>query len=317
MKPSGWSGPDVPALAGGQVHPLQPQVLRRGVQRAVVGGVDLVVEAVASAPLHPVLVEHALGPVGGAGPAPAAVVLEPAADVEGLGVVQADAVELAHRQVGDVEPGDAPIPRDPQSPVIGFHDVLRVGGIHPHQAVVAMERLPRLREGAPPVVGPRVAVHHVDALIVVGVHQDLRRVHGPGIPVGHESPALALVFGAVDPGLTLLVGGGGVEALPLLHAHVDDARVRAVHGDADAADVACGEPVVQPGVGEPGPGVAAVGALPQRAARSAPVEAVGAAAALVRGRVEDRGIPGIHGHVDHAGVLVYVQHPLPGRAPVA
>ena len=179
-----------------------------------------------------------------------------------------------------------------------------------------MEALGRDGEGAASVIREGVAVDHVDALVVARVDGDLAGVHGTRVPVAHQLPRVAPVLGAIDAGAPLGVGRGRVVAVPLLDAHVDNARVAAVDGDADAPDHVFGESARDAGAGQPLPGVAAVHAAVERAAGAASVEAPRAALALVGGGVDDIGLVGVERDVHGAGVLVDLQDGLPGGAAV-
>ena len=312
----GVAGANGGALTRARVEARQVEVLGLGVDDGVVGRVRQVDEPVAAAQARPVAVDDAVLAPGLAGPHPRAVVLETAVDVVGAGHVDADAVVLADREVGDVEPVEPAVVGDAEAAVVGLHDVAGVGGVDPDEAVVAVEALGRDGEGAAPVVREGVAVDHVDALVVAGIDGDLAGVHGTGVPVAHQLPRVAPVLGAVDAGAPLGVGGGRVVAVPLLDAHVDDAGVAAVDGDAHAADHVLGEAARDAGAGQPLPGVAAVHAAVERAAGAAAVEAPRAPLPLVGGGVDDVGLVGIERDIHGAGVLVDLQDGLPGGAAV-
>ena len=91
-----------------------------------------------------------------------------------------------------------------------------------------------------------------------------------------------------------------------------DARILAIHRDADAAVLALGQAVA----GQLGPRRAGVGALPERAAGAAAVEAERGAAALIRRGIQHIRIERIHRHIGDAGVVVDVQRALPRLAAV-
>jgi hypothetical protein len=78
--------------------------LRLGVDHPGVGGVDQVDEAVAAGNGPPVMVGDAGAVANLTGPAPGLVVLQAAADVEGLLHVVADVIELGDRKVGKPQP---------------------------------------------------------------------------------------------------------------------------------------------------------------------------------------------------------------------
>ena len=69
-------------------------------------------------------------------------------------------------------------------------------------------------------------------------------------------------------------------------------------------------------LGQPLPGVAAVGRLPDAAARPAAVHAARGAAPLIHRRVENPVVGRIHHEIVRAGVVVHLQRLLPGPAAV-
>ena len=94
----GIAGADVLRLPGAGVVALEAEELRRREGDARVLRIRDAEEAVAAAQPRPVLVEDAARRPAGARPHPAAVVLQPAVDVVGMGVVDGHAVVLRQRQ---------------------------------------------------------------------------------------------------------------------------------------------------------------------------------------------------------------------------
>ena len=199
---------------------------------------------------------------------PAAVVLQAAVDVVGPLVVHRDAVVLRHRQVLHVEELQAAIERDADAAVVQLDDVARISRVDPHEPIVAVRRRVRRREGLAAVIGERVRVHHVDAAIVLRIDRRLARIHRPRIPVRHEAPGLAGVVAAIQAAAALRVGRRRVVAEALLDAGDHDARILAIHRDADAAVLALRQAVA----GQLRPRGAGVGALPQRAPGPPPLK---------------------------------------------
>ena len=309
-------GTDRGPLARARVQARDPQVLRLGVDDGVVRRVGDVDEAVTAAQPGPVAVENARLAIGLARSHPRAVVLKSAIDVVRLGHIDADPVVLADRQVRDVQPAQPAVVGDPQTAVVGLHHMARVAGVDPDEPVVPVQALGRGGEGAPSVVGEGVAVHHVDALVVARVDRDLAGVHGAGVPVAHEFPALAAVLRPVDARAPLGVGGRRVVAVALLDARVDDPGVAAVDRDADPSHHAIGKPSFDPRSGQPLPAVAPVHAAMECAAGAAAVEAPWTPPALVGCRVDDARVARVQCDVHDAGVLVHLQDGLPGGAAV-
>ena len=243
---------------------------------------------------------------------PAAVVLQAAVDVVGPLVVHRDAVVLRHRQVLHVEELQSAIERDADAAVVQLDDVARVLRIDPHEAIVAVRGRVRRRERFAAVVGERVLVEHVDAAIVLRIDRRLARIHRPRIPVRHEPPGLAGVVAAIQAAAPLGVGRRRVVAEALLDAGDHDARILAIHRDADASVLAFRQAVA----GQLRPRGAGVGALPQRAAGAAAVEAERGSAPLIRRGIQHVRIERIHRHIGDAGVVVHMQRALPRLAAV-
>src|SRR5207248_45588 len=108
--------------------------------------------------------------VGGAGAAPAAVVLQAAVDVVGLAHVHADRVELGDGQAAaDRLPVLALGPGDEQAAVVPQQQVLGVLGVDPQGVVVGVPGAGAGEGLAAVVGGPHLDVEHVDALVAVGI----------------------------------------------------------------------------------------------------------------------------------------------------
>ncbi len=179
---------DVLHLPRLRVVSLQAEELRRRIGDARILRIGHAVEAVAAAQPRPVLVENAARGPAGARAHPAAVVLEAAVDVVGMRVVDRHAVVLRERQRGDVEELHPAVVADADAAVVELHHVAGVFRVDPHEAVVAVRGRPRRRERLAAVIGERVGVQHVDALVVVRVDGRLACVHRPRVPVRHERP---------------------------------------------------------------------------------------------------------------------------------
>src|SRR5262249_10148786 len=93
---------------------------------------------------------------------------------------------------------------------------------------------------------------------------------------------------------------------------VQNARTLAIDVDGNAAKRPLGEAVAL----DLRPFLAAVGRLPEPAARAAPVHAAGATPPLVHRRVEDLIVRRIHHEIVGAGVVVALEHLLPLPAAV-
>ena len=121
-----------------------------------------------------------------------------------------DPVKLTQRQRRDEQPGLAPVVRNPNSAVVPFYHMARIGRIDPQNAVVAVQGLGGRPERNTAVVRIAVAVHHVDALVVAGIHKRLAGVHGTRVPITHVRPCFSFVFRAIQTCAAFTVGGRGV-----------------------------------------------------------------------------------------------------------
>src|SRR5262249_2966239 len=146
-------------------------------------------------------------------------------------------------------PGGAAVAGDPEPAVLADHHVLGVPGVDPQRVVVAVDvaRAAQALEGRPGVVRDLDPRHQVvDAVRPRGIDPEVGVVEGPlgvlGVVVD-RLPGAAAVARADDGALLRLDDG------------VDGLRRRGRDGDADAAQLALGQPVVG---GPAGPGGAAV-----------------------------------------------------------
>ena len=297
-------GADGGPVAGGGVNPHRIAVLGGGQRDARLAGNRLLVHPVAAVRLPPVAVQDARLVAGGRGPHPGVGVLRSPVDVVRHLQVQRDRVELGERDVVDLPPGDGPVPRLVDPPVVAEQQVLRRLRINPERVVVAVDadvvgrgHVPVRPERAPAVVGEmELRAEHIDPADVGGVHLDVGVIHGTRVQVRNPFPARPAVMGAVEPRLA------GV-----LDEREDAQRIGAGDLEADAADGAARQPLL-----EALPGVAAVRGSEDSAVGSAPVEAPRRPAAGVGAGIEDGRIPEIHLEIHDPGVGGDVEHVLPG-----
>src|SRR5206468_11906029 len=102
----------------------------------VVGGVDLILEAVATADALPHPLTDAASVANGARPTPRAVVLKPHADVIRMPHVRRGVVAEAHRPEAQRLPLLAAVPGDVDAAVVAVHHVLAVERIDPDGVIV-------------------------------------------------------------------------------------------------------------------------------------------------------------------------------------
>ena len=138
---------DAVASAGAQIDAVRVAILRLRVEDRPVRLIVLGVEAVAAANPEPVGVEDAVAAARRARSAPAAVVLQAAADVVRLPHVGADRVELPDRHGVHVLPGVTAVVGDVETAVVAEHQVIAVLRIDPDRVMVAvrnaLDRVPR------------------------------------------------------------------------------------------------------------------------------------------------------------------------------
>ena len=182
----------------------------------------------------------------------------------------------------------------PSLPII---TCLRIGRVDPHRVVIDVNPFGAVgAERLATVIGD-VERHaqRVDARVALRIDADLAEVHRPRVLAAQLPPVGAAIVAAIDAALGLV-----------LDARVEDVGVLAVDVHADAA-LGAGR---QAGLGL-GPGLAAVGGLPDGAARPAAVHAPLRAAPLIGRGVERLAVRGIHHQLGRAGVVIDVQHALP------
>ena len=255
--------PAVRILALGGAQPQAHHVARhvveacpRPVLRVDVDGpsvrIGLLVHPVAVAGLAPLVVHDSLPGTGPRRAHPGVVVLHAAVDPVGVPVIHRDPVELPDRQVVDAPESHTHVVGLVQSGVAGQVEVLGVARVDPHGVMVGVDAhvvggaLGDPHEGAAAVLASvRRGGQGVDAVLVRGVDEDVRVVHGPDILVADLLPALATVLAAKAARLA------GV-----LDERVQDLRVR-------LRDREPNPPLVPPrqAVGELTPVLAAIGRL--------------------------------------------------------
>ncbi len=290
---------DGDALAGGQIEPYESGVLRLGVHDVGIGGIDPRVEPVAAPREEPVAVVGAAGGARARGSAHGAIVLRTAEHpVERLNAVDLQPVELGQWQVLEPVVGLAAVERLVEPPVAADEQVVGVVRIDPEGVVVYVLVTPAQPAPVPPpVVAHRDAdVHHVDAVDVHGVGEDLLVVVAAGPAVAHALPADAVVLGAVEAG-----------AFPCLDDGVHHVGVDRRHRQTDAAQLGARQAALGTG-----PRRATVGGAMHPRSGTAEDEAPLAPGALPRGGDQHVGVARVHDHIGDAGPLVGLQDAGPG-----
>ena len=227
-----------------------------------------------------------------------AVVLQAAANTVGHLIVEAHAIELAHRHVVHRVVRAAAIPRLEEARVASDDEMIGVRRIDPHRVIVFVvahhRKLPRVaavvREG-------EVHRHPVDAVRVLRIDAYLREVERTVVDRTHPLPGLSRIGGLIDTREELL-RLYAAHAIGLDH-HVENAGVTGRDIDVHAALRRFWESAAF----DLGPTAAAVRGLPESGARAARLEERRLAQTFVRCSVEHFRIARIHRDVDEARLV--------------
>jgi len=137
---------------------------------------------------------------GGAGSAPTAVVLQPAANFVGLGHVVRNFVKLANRDLFACVPRSPRIAAEVNAAVAAHNHVVGIGWIDPDSVEVNVDAGHAIGdEGLATVFGiGHVHARHPNSLIVVGIDAHLTEIHGPRVSVAHSGEVFAFVVAAIN-----------------------------------------------------------------------------------------------------------------------
>jgi hypothetical protein len=231
---------------------------------ALVLGVDVVrigrvlehPEAVAAVHVLPARVRDAAGI--GAVADPGTVVLQAAVHVERIGLVDADVVELRHRQVVLLPPLVAAVVRLPEAAVVTGHDVLRVRRIDPDVVIVAVHAAAGVGEALAAVEAlDQVEVRLEETVRIFRIDDEVGEIERPP---DHQLALVALV-----PGLAAVIGAIQ-RRIGRLDERVDDVRRRWRDRDGETAERLLRKTLVRR-VGDFGPCFSAVRRTEQAASR--------------------------------------------------
>ena len=137
--------PDRPLLSGAHVAAIDVTVLGLGIDDPRLDIVDGCIKAVAAVNHLPVIIHDAVASKGLARPAPTAVVLQAAADVIWLFVVERHFVELTDSDGVDEVPGLAGIVAPVNAAIGPGEHVIRIGWVDPHRVIVSVNTMDALR----------------------------------------------------------------------------------------------------------------------------------------------------------------------------
>src|SRR6185436_6699343 len=288
---------------GAVVHPGEEAAVGAAVDDVGIVGIGHDVSALAPGGLLPV-VERNSRSGRAAEDAQRRVVLLRAEDAVREVVVRGDPVDLRGRLVVLRRPGAAAVDRDVHAAVVRLDHAQGIAGVDPQVVIVAVRRADGGEGPAAVLRTVKLDVDHVDGLFVPGIGID------PGVIPGALAQRPVLV--GAGPGRAAVLRAEHA-ALLGLDDGVEVVGVARRDVDADDAESALGQAGL---VRQLGPGVAAVGALPQPRARAATLQAVrGTPHAPERG-IEDARIGRVHRQVDGARVAVDEVDALPGLAAV-
>ncbi len=281
-------------LRGSQIAPVNVAVLRFRVHDPRFEGIDRRVKSVAAVNHKPIFIGDAVACQRLARPAPASVVLQSAANVIGLFVVEANFIKLADGDGVDEIPRAPGVVAPMDSAVAAGEHVVRIRRIDPHRMKIPVDAPHAIRhEFLAAVLGvEHLRTEFPNTQIIIGIDANL----------AHLLPRLAFVFAAE------------CSALFVLDNRVNDVRVLAVNIQADAPSVAA--ILVRQALRQFFPRRAAIGRFVYAAARPATVETEGCAAALIRRGVQNVRALRVHGDIAHASVVIYLQDLRPSLSAV-
>ena len=244
-----------------------------------------------------------------AGPAPGAVILQPAAHaVRHLHVV-VDVVELGERKGVHHVPIPSAVATHLPSAVAAVIDVPWVHRVNPHRLMVTVHVAGDRAEVQAAVLGEvEAARERKDPIRVLRVHADVGVVERAeaDVPVGvHGAPRLARVVGT--PQLSLVLG---------LADHVHDIRIARRHSDTDAVHRVARQAQVLVGAGEPLPRGSAVHRLPDSGVAGSRLKVPSPAAVRVHPRVDDVAVGWVGRDIGAGRLRIHVQDLLPVRPAV-
>ena len=308
---------DVPPLGGADrdilpgLDIVAPQVptpiagMGLGVHRAPIRRVRLDMEAVTAADANPVVGVDGAGTAHGR-PTGGPRILQATVDPVRIPHVHGDGVVLGGVDVLEALPARPLIVGQVQATVIALVEAVLVVGIQP-DGVPAVSRSPAPRR--PPLQGPPAIAGVLEAdvgvvgeLVIVGADGHVVVVEGSAPVAVHVLPALAAVFGPVDPRAQLgqvrvrRIVAPGLEAMLVMgHEHLG---VRPGDGQADLARV----PFRKTG-GELAETFPPVIGHEDAAIWAAAVQAVRGAVPLPEGHVDRVRVRGVHDRLHSPGVF--------------
>src|SRR5882672_7502530 len=293
---------DILHLVGAAVEPGDVPEVGAGVNDVRIARVDGHVAALASAHGVPVRAVD-VAAVAGSGDTDGGIVLLRAIDAVRKIVVGGHVVELRGWLIPLRGPILTAVDRNGRAAVIAVDDAIGIVGIDPQAVVVAVGRIEAFECLAAVVRTEQAGVGDVDLVRILGV--------GPN--VGEIPGALAKTVIVIDQGPVGATVIAAVEAAFLrFDERVDDIRIGAGSGHADAAEWALGHAVAFDAL----PGGTVVVRTVQAVLVTAAVERPGRAVAFPHRGEEDVGVQRIENDVDAAGAVVEVANVVPGFAAV-
>src|SRR3954466_10495265 len=188
------AGLDAVLSAGAQIAPMGGAILRLRVRDRPVGLIVLSVEAVAAADAIPIRIEDAVAAARRARTAPAAVVLQAAADVVRLAQVGADRIELSRRNSVHVFPCLTAVVAHVETAVVTEQQVIAVARIDPGRVMVAVRNT---LHGVPRLAAVGDLEERYAALVgdlgVAGIDPYLAVIHPAIALIRQEVPALSAI----------------------------------------------------------------------------------------------------------------------------
>ena len=213
-------------------------------------------------------------------------------------------VEQPDRHVGVEDPGLGAVVGHAEPAVAADQHVIGVRGIEPDGVDVVVDHERGIGGKGFAAVDRELHLHaaHVDALGILGIDAHLREVHRARIGPARLGPGGAAVIRAEESVRLGVPFDRRIHRVGIATEDVDRNAPERTAGEAPA--------------GDPGPRVATVGGLVERAPGTAAIHAAGCATTLVERRVQRFRIGEGLRDVVGAGVLIPLEHEFPGLAAV-
>ena len=221
-------------------------------------------------------------------------------------IVGRDVVKLRRGLITLRAPRTAAVQRDGRAAIVAVDETVRIFRVDPHDVRVAVRHSHRRERAAAVYRAMHGEIHDVHGVLVHRVRREAHVVEGP-----HDE--LLIAAGARPCGAGIVGAEHAAQRILCFDVRVHTLRIGGRHRDADLADQAFRHARIE---GEFGPGITAIGALPQATASGAGVHAPGGTLKLPHRRIHDSWVVHVDRQVGSAGAVIQEQHLLPGGTAV-